>query len=105
MGDVKRCGVAGCHNVGHVQMARWAPGHDRGAPVFLGSFIEASDRTSGHVARPSRLMIMGGAAAIGRSTGRSDIVTNTLQEYDRQPYHLGMPEHVATEPKGDAIPT
>jgi hypothetical protein len=48
-------------------------------------------------------MIVGSAATIGRSTGGGHIIASALQEHYRKPDHLGMPEHVATEPEGNAI--
>jgi hypothetical protein len=86
-----------------VHVTRRAPSYDGAPPIFLGGFIEASNRTRRHVARRSRLMIVGGTAAIGRPAGRTHIITCALQEHDRQPYHFGMAKHVATEPECDAI--
>ena len=56
-----------------------------------------------HRARAMRLMVVAGAAAVGRAAGGADIVARTLQQHDRQPDHFGVAEHVAAEPERDAI--
>ena len=52
---------------------------------------------------PRRLMIVRGAAAVGRPAGRVDVVAGALEQHDRQADHLGVSQHVAAEPEGDAI--
>ena len=84
----------------------WQDGHQVTTvprPSFSAASLKRADGTARHVARPVRLMIVGGAAAIGRPAGRVHIVADALQQHDRQPDHLGMAKHVAAEPERDAI--
>ena len=101
--DLERRRVAGRHDVGHVHVARWAPGHHFAAPLFLGGLVEAADRACGHVARAVRLMVVRGAAAVGGPAGRAYVVADALEQHDRQADHLGVAQHVAAEPEGDAV--
>ena len=103
MRDLERGGVARRHDVGHVHVTRRTPRHDLAAPVLVGGIVEARHRAGGHVARPERLMVMRGAAAIGRPARRGHVVAHALQQHDRQADHLGVAQHVAAEPKGDAL--
>src|SRR5271166_6377282 len=102
VGDVKTRGIAGRHDVGHVHVARWAPGDHDAAAVLLRAVIEAGNRTSRHVACSSRLMIVRRAATIRRTTDRAHVIADPLQKHDRKPDHFGVPKHVASEPKSDA---
>ena len=103
MRDLERRGIARRHDVGHVHVTGRAPRHDRAAPFLVGGIVEAGDRARGHVARPVRLMIVRRAAAVGRPAGRAHVVADALQQHDRQADHLGVAQHVAAEPEGDAV--
>ena len=67
--------------------------------------VPVNDRVMGLLARiPGlQLVIVGGAAAIGRPADSVHIVARAFQQHDRQPDHFGVPKHVAAEPEGDAI--
>jgi hypothetical protein len=80
--DIERNRIARRHDVGHVHVARGTPGNDSAATILRGGFIEAADGSARHVARSMRLMVVGGAAAVGRAAGGADIVACKLQQHD-----------------------
>src|ERR1700677_281617 len=102
VGEVEARSIAGSHNVGHVHVARRAPCDNGAAPVIFSAFIEAGDGAGGHIARGLWLMIIGGAATIGGTAGGAHVIAGAFQQHDRKPDHLGMPQHVAPEPEGNA---
>ena len=102
MGEVEARGIAGSHDVGHVHVARRAPGDHGAAPVMFGALIEAGDSAGRHIARGLWLMIIGSAATIGGTAGRAHVIAGAFQQHDRKPDHLGMPQHVAPEPERNA---
>src|SRR5262249_16922408 len=73
------------------------------APVLLGRLVEAADGTRGHVGGSVQLMIVRRPTAVGRRYDGAHVVAGALEQHDGQPDHLGMAQHVAPEPKRDAV--